>query len=678
MGEYRSFSITRKGAKHGEEASCQDASVHQSVHHRDGPGPGAEIAVVADGHGSTRCFRSDIGSKKAVEIAQKSVEKFVKETSQLPGATTVQFIDRREIEVSESKIALSSVVREIIDKWFVAVIKDEKEHPLTDDPRLEEIAPKYKDRYINDDDYRCHAYGTTLMVAVRTENYWFGFQVGDGQCVVLYADGLWRRPIPWDDRCAFNTTTSICDDDSLSGFRYWFGFGNPESTYTEYGYGVNGQDKDYVREIKSPPLAIFIGSDGVEDSYPRVDNDKYVVNFYRNRVVSLAENGFAAFNEEIDGLAKRFADRESTDDVSIAGIIGDVGKADVAKMKQDTAVHEAGERASAKRRDADEKKEGLDTVQKRMDAVTANQRQTANRMAAAEKEAAALSVKKADLAADLAKEAAEIEDRARAIKAGQNKLRERKRDRLAHEHEEKSLSAQTVLAESDAQKANKAFESVRKKYAKQIERLQRLQKMKDANNNYPRKRTPGKPQMPVRSVSGPLRNQVNGAVTDTKAEGLRQKIEKAVAKRQALRDQLSVSQQRQEEKARKLSALKNRLWDIQQCIRQAEGEIKQAEQDCNAAETLNRKQQEAVRKLRHDLAEIKREIRSKQAETAKLSEELETLNEQTEKQTATFTKIKSAWEQAEAEAQALETTVQNNSQIEVREINFARCEGPKG
>jgi len=39
---------------------------------------------------------------------------------------------------------------------------------------------------------------------------------------------------------------------------------------------------------------------------------------------------------------------------------------------------------------------------------------------------------------------------------------------------------------------------------------------------------------------------------------------------------------------------------------------------------------------------------------------LETLKEQTKKQTYTLTQIKTAWEKAEAEAKALEATIQNN------------------
>jgi hypothetical protein len=354
-----SFSVTYKGAKHESDAPCQDCSDHIDK-------GTTSVIVVADGHGSSRCFRSDIGSAKAVESAKICIVNYIEEKS--------EFFDRllsvpngiSEFEISEFKIQLYGVVKKIIDKWFVSVMKDEEANPISDDPRLSLIEDKYKDRYLNDVDYRCHAYGTTLLVAVKGANFSFGFHVGDGKCVVLYDDGTWRLPIPWDDKCSFNTTTSICDDDSLSGFRYWIQINKSEDNSVEYGFGIEGQNNDYEATFDSSPVSIFIGSDGVEDSYPRIDNDKYLIDFYRNRIICLCENGIEAFDDEIKSLAYRFAERGSTDDVSIAVITNeDVCNSNVIlQMKRDSELHELTELAVSKRRDADEKKSALISFEK--------------------------------------------------------------------------------------------------------------------------------------------------------------------------------------------------------------------------------------------------------------------------------------------------------------------------
>ena len=655
MEKFHSFAITHKGAKHERDVPCQD----ESTHYPEKPDTFA-IAVVADGHGSTRCFRSDIGSKRAVEIAKNSVAAFIKKTPKLSNKMIALTIERKEVEVSESKIDLSNVVKEIIDKWFSAVTEHEEKYPLKDDPRLEGIVQKYKDRYINDVDYRCHAYGTTLIAAVMGGNYWFGFQVGDGKCVVLYEDGSWDLPIPWDDKCTFNTTTSICDDDSLSSFRYWFGFSNAKGTYKEYGYGVNGGEvKDYVREAQSRPLAIFIGSDGVEDSYPRVDNDKYIINFYRNRILSLAESGYDAFHEEIDGLAKRFADRESTDDVSIAGIIGDVSKVDVAKMKHDSEVHESSEMASVKRRDADEKKDALDTVQKRTDAVTANQWQLESRVTSIESEIASLNAMITSLESSLAKGKTEVEASDREMSKLQNSLREFEAEKVKYKQEERTADARVSFAEEEVKKAKKVSESAEKDCSK-IRII--LQRKKSTYNNLFDELSKAKSSTQSDANQAVSIQVVKTFIVGTPEERivkLEQEIKNLEAELPNLEAQVVAVQQNVESRNRELGTLRQQLFDAQQRTWQVETETKRITQDLNTVDMQNRNQREAVRQFQNDIAETESNIRTKQAEIDKLKGELETFKEQTKKQTDTLAQIKAAWEKAEAEAKALEATVHN-------------------
>ena len=669
MAKFRSFSVKHKGAKHVGDELCQDASIHI-------PLDNAAIAVVADGHGSSRCFRSDIGSQTAVDVAENTIKFYFQNA---PEAVT---------NPEDFRIELQGIVRQIINRWFAAVMKDEESHPLQKDPRLEGITEKYRERYINNADYRSHAYGTTLLVAVMSESYWFGFHVGDGKCVVLYEDGSWKTPIPWDDKCSFNITTSICDDDSLSSFRYWFGIKESGGGYAEYRYGVKGQGGDYPApyKTKSRPLAIFVASDGVEDSFPTVNNDNYVINFYRNRIVGLAESGFDSFKEEINDFAKRFADRESKDDVSIAGIVGDfTGKSEmIAKMKQESEIHEKGELASVKRRDADEKEDALNAVQKRTAAVTANQRQLESRIESVESELAALDSKKRSYEYDISKGKAEIEESDRAILNYNSKLSELERDKSECSREEKNISSKVHIADDAYRKSKKIFESAEKS----------LRKEQEAYDKYLRKLPSGKPQTPiveqlqkivtqttitavtyndkgipnqVTTIKFPPANPVDQATTptndmvaDAKAEGLRQKVEKMFAELQTIQAQTVAARQDAEDKSRELSTLRQQLLDAQQRPRQVESEIKRATQDLRTVEMQNRNQRDAMRQNHNNITETESNIRAKQTEIDKLKGELETIKEQVRKQTDTLSTIKAAWEKAEVEAKALESSIQDN------------------
>jgi len=352
MEKFHAFAVTEAGVKHADGIS-QDASdfVNDSDY---------AIIIVADGHGSSKCFRSDIGARLLVDITKNSIIQVIqKEPKIFP-------IDTETDDGSESKFTLIEMWKEIINKWFNAAIKHEKENPIENDPKFAKLSTKYQDKYRCEQDYRCHAYGTTLIAVVKSTNYWYGFQIGDGKCAVLYEDGCWDLPIPPDDNCNFNITTSICDDNSLSKFRCFFCYHNAEGSLNEYRFGVGGQNKDAIKRNSNAPLAVFIGSDGVEDTYPSVDNDRYLTYFYKKRVLSIAEKGFELAKEEIKEFARQFAQHGSTDDVSIACIIGDFeGKsALIQQIKKETGIHEATEEANTKRRDATEKKITLDALYK--------------------------------------------------------------------------------------------------------------------------------------------------------------------------------------------------------------------------------------------------------------------------------------------------------------------------
>ena len=90
-------------------------------------------------------------------------------------------------------------------------------------------------------------YGCTLMCFASTRTYWFAFHIGNGKCVAISVDSGRienSEPVPWDEKCLRNVTTSLCDPEALEKFRYCYG----------------GKD--------TLPLAVFLGSDGIDDSLP--------------------------------------------------------------------------------------------------------------------------------------------------------------------------------------------------------------------------------------------------------------------------------------------------------------------------------------------------------------------------------------------------------------------------
>ena len=117
-------------------------------------------------------------------------------------------------------------------------------------------------------------------------------QIGDGKCVVFGRDGEECEPIPWDDKCFLNITTSICDFNAGSEFRYYFG-----------------------REM---PAAVFAGSDGIDDSFK---NERHLHNFYRVVLTSFAAKSASFAARELEQYLPNLSARGSADDMSVGCVL---------------------------------------------------------------------------------------------------------------------------------------------------------------------------------------------------------------------------------------------------------------------------------------------------------------------------------------------------------------------
>jgi len=309
MPKYRSFAHFTQGADHIKHNTvCQDCADHYADKK-------LAVAIVADGHGSRQYFRSDTGSRLAVIYAMSNIKEFAKDKT-----FPAENISNAEIHDKLRRLASS-----IIGSWKKEVEADEKNHPLKDDERTFALEEKYKNRYLNNPEPRHihQVYGTTLIAVAITDNYWFGLHIGDGKCEALFDDGSWAQPIPWDQKCFLNSTTSMCDDDALFEFRYWFGYRNSNGDVFEFNYGPDSDGIDSAKKPGAVPVAVFIGSDGVDDTYPVHENERHLKYLYRSVVLSIAEDGFDSTERQISDLTKKLAEQGSKDDVSMAGIVID-------------------------------------------------------------------------------------------------------------------------------------------------------------------------------------------------------------------------------------------------------------------------------------------------------------------------------------------------------------------
>lgn len=271
--DYRAFGMTVIGASHIKSgAVCQDFSLSCEL-------PDRRISVVCDGHGGADYFRSDRGSKLAAVAFMDCME-----NPDLIAALSAAAAEKQR------QSRMEQLIKSIIARWNSLVEQDMRQHPFDED-ELSGVSEKARRRYEAGERLQA-AYGTTLIGAVLAENFWLGLQIGDGKCVVVSETGEFTQPIPWDEECFLNVTTSLCDENAAKEFRFCFS--------------------------RTLPAAVFIGSDGIDDCFA---GDERLYDFYRVTLKSFAETDEETAIAQLKEYLPTLSEKGSGDDMSVGIIV---------------------------------------------------------------------------------------------------------------------------------------------------------------------------------------------------------------------------------------------------------------------------------------------------------------------------------------------------------------------
>lgn len=267
----RSFNLSAQGASHiKKNKECQDASC--SYYDDD-----IAIAIVCDGHGGDDYVRSAVGSAFACRIAEYNIKNFI------------NGIDKAELKRHPDKL-IANLEASIISGWNELIYAHYERHPFQEH-EIAVLSSKAKKKYLQEQRIES-AYGTTLIAVAVTRDFWFGIHIGDGKCVAVNPEGKFLQPIPWDDKCFLNATTSMCDSSALSNFRHIFS--------------------------EKLPVAVFVGSDGIDDCF---SNAQQLNNLYKTVLYSFATSDFDSAVNDLKDYLPRLSAKGSGDDVSIAAIL---------------------------------------------------------------------------------------------------------------------------------------------------------------------------------------------------------------------------------------------------------------------------------------------------------------------------------------------------------------------
>jgi len=292
------FAESHPGPKYNKKGwACQDNAGCWSVDFVD-------VIAVADGHGSSDCFRSEIGSKTALQAAYLKTHEYC---GCCDGEAT---LEKTEFRFSErfSETSINNFKYSILTEWRRLVKAHWNSGSHDGELRYADVSEKYKARYGSGDEavvekYLYNAYGTTLLIAIAIETQILLLQVGDGTCLIVRRDGEFWVPVPADEDNFLNVTTSLCEEDV---------------------YPKKFRNIIIERSIGSPtePVAVFLSTDGVDDCYPVYKNDVHLSKLYTVIIENIINNGFDKTVDEIKkDLLPGMTAKGSQDDISLAFLI---------------------------------------------------------------------------------------------------------------------------------------------------------------------------------------------------------------------------------------------------------------------------------------------------------------------------------------------------------------------
>ena len=173
---------TVRGASHARQGIANQDCLKYAVD------DGRVILALADGHGNATSFRSDLGSRFAVDAS-------VKFAQELLNAARVG--DRRFLSLVKDQLK-ADLPRRIVREWKARVDSHLAQATFTAS-EFETLLKKggREGRQRIEQDNRL-AYGSTLLTAITTEAFAVFWQIGDGDVLAVSDTGEVSRPVQKD------------------------------------------------------------------------------------------------------------------------------------------------------------------------------------------------------------------------------------------------------------------------------------------------------------------------------------------------------------------------------------------------------------------------------------------------------------------------------------------------
>jgi len=237
--------------------------------------------AVADGHGSTKSFRSDRGARMAVESAIKIVSEFLQD---------------KELHLPRSlqELCETGLHGKFVSTWSQQVDSDLASDAFSSQERETLVQHSGDGAWTSVEKNPRLAYGSTLLVAAISPEFVAFWQLGDGDILTVSPDGKTvSRPIPEDPSLIANETTSLCMANATQQFRT----------------GLS------LADDKMPlPLLILLSSDGYANSFV---SPKAFDQVATDLLAFIQKQGFGSVCAKLDDWLNETSAEGSGDDVTV-------------------------------------------------------------------------------------------------------------------------------------------------------------------------------------------------------------------------------------------------------------------------------------------------------------------------------------------------------------------------
>ncbi|NET43467.1 PP2C family serine/threonine-protein phosphatase [Okeania sp. SIO2B3] len=241
------------------------------------------ILAISDGHGSAKSFRSDRGSRFAVETAIELLTGLVDQES-----------DRHNISAVKDYVD-DKLPQRIVSKWKEKVDDDLEKEDFTskelDNLEKEEGIKVRQSLEDNKEDRKYLVYGATLLAVLVTEDYNLYLQLGDGDILTVDIWGKTTRPIVKDENLIANETYSLCMKDA---WKY-----------------INNHFVRYTQESKRP--MIIVSTDGYANSF---DSEDKFIKIGKDYLDMIRQQTFDEVESQLKGFLEQTSQGGSGDDIT--------------------------------------------------------------------------------------------------------------------------------------------------------------------------------------------------------------------------------------------------------------------------------------------------------------------------------------------------------------------------